>query len=55
MKIATQKQQGEELPGGLVVRAWGFQCHGPDSIPGQRTKIPQGTRLKKKKKKIKLN
>lgn len=28
-----------EFPGGPVVRAWHFHCHGPGLIPGQGTKI----------------
>ena len=30
-----------EFPGGLVVRIPGFHCHGPGSLPGQGTEIPQ--------------
>ena len=30
-----------EFPGGLVVRILGFNCHGPDSIPGWGTEIQQ--------------
>ena len=32
-----------ELPDSLMVRIWGFHCHGPSSIPGQRTEILQAT------------
>ena len=30
-------------PHGLVVRIWCFHCHGPCSILGQGTEIPQAT------------
>lgn len=32
-----------ELPDSLAVRIWGFHCHGPSSVPGQRTEILQAT------------
>ena len=32
-----------EFPGGLVIRTQHFHWHGPGSIPGQGTKIPQIT------------
>ena len=36
-----------------MVRTWCFLCHGPGSIPGQETKIPQavlhGQKIKIKK------
>ena len=28
-----------EFPGSLVVRIWGFHCHGPGSLPGWGTEI----------------
>ena len=36
-----RKKKKREFPGGLVVRILGFHCHGPGSIPGQGTEIPQ--------------
>ena len=33
-----------EFPGGLVVRIPGFHCHGPGSVPGWGTEIPQAVR-----------
>ena len=35
------KMKSWEFPGSLVVRIWHFHCHGPGSIPGQGTEIPQ--------------
>ena len=32
-----------EFPGGQVVRIWHFHFHGPGSVPGQGTEIPQAT------------
>ena len=40
-----------EFSGGLAVRVWYFHCHGPGSIPGPRTKIPQATWRSQKYKK----
>ena len=34
-----------------MVRTWRFHCHGPGSIPGWGTKIPQATGHGQKKKK----
>ena len=34
-----------------MVRTWHFHCHGPGSIPGQGTKIPQAAQHGQKKKK----
>ena len=45
------------FPGGLVVRIQHFHCHGPGSIPGRGTEIPQAAcsaQPKKKKGKQKL-
>ena len=38
-----------ELPGGPAVRTWCFHCHGPGSIPGQGTKIPEAVWYGQKK------
>ena len=40
------------IPGGPVVKTWHFHCHDQGSISGWRTKIPQATQLKKKKKRF---
>ena len=39
--ISIFKHEIKEFPGGLVIRIPGFQCHGPGSIPGEGTEIPQ--------------
>ena len=39
----SQKKKGGESAGGLVVRILSFHCHGPASVPGRRTEIPQVT------------
>ena len=44
-----------EFPGGLMVRILGFHCHGPGSIPGWETEIPQAMQCSHKKKKISLS
>ena len=42
-----------EFPGGPVVKPPHFHCHGPGSVPGQATEIPQAMcHSQKKKKKI---
>ena len=28
-----------EFPDGLILKIWGFHCHGPGSIPGRGTEI----------------
>ena len=42
--------KNREFPGGLVLRILGFHCHGPVSVPGQGTEIPQATQQNKQKK-----
>ena len=37
----TSLAESGEIPGGLVVRILGFHCHGPGSISGRGTEIPQ--------------
>ena len=46
-----EKGKQREFPGGLVVRSLGFHRHGPGSIPGWGTEIPQATQHGQKKKK----
>ena len=48
--LLSSKPFHAEFPGGLVVRIPGFHCHGPGSIPGQGTEIPQPTRHSQKTK-----
>ena len=38
----NSSKQGE-FPGCVVVRIPRFHCHGPGSIPGQETEIPEAT------------
>ena len=45
-KQIEEKREGEDVPGGLMVRTSGFHC--PGSIPGQRTETPQTTRCDQK-------
>ena len=40
-----KRRQSWELHGGLAVRAQSFHCHGPGSIPGWGTKMPQATHV----------
>ena len=42
-------QNKGDFPGGPVVRTWCFHCQGPGLIPGQGTKIPLASKVKKKK------
>ena len=37
------KTSHDEIPGGLIVRIQGFQCHGLGSIPGRGSEIPKAT------------
>ena len=49
-----KKRSGREFPGSLVIRIQCFNCHGPGSISGQGTEIPQDAQcgmVKKIKKK----
>lgn len=49
-----KNRSGREFPGSLVMRIHCFNCHGPGSIPGQGTDVPQDTQcgmVKKIKKK----
>ena len=39
--MPLRKSMYREFPGSPMVRTQGFHCHGPGSIPGQGTKIPQ--------------
>ena len=41
ISMALKTSHLGEFPGSLVVRILGFHCHGPVSIPGWGTKIPQ--------------
>ena len=47
--MPLRKSMYREFPGSPMVRTQGFHCHGPGSIPGQGTKIPQATQPTPKK------
>ena len=50
ISMKKEKKREEVFPGGPVVRTQRFQCHGPGSIPGWGTKIPQAVQNGQKKK-----
>ena len=44
-----------KFSGALVASIWCFHCHGPGSIPGWETEVPQATECGQKKKKKMMN
>ena len=49
-KPKEPKAESWEFPSGLVIRILGFHCRGLDSIPGQRSEIPEASQSDQKKK-----